>query len=105
MLSNRLNSLIVVFPVTGVLVRFPTEAGLESRKRQEQLGFEMRSADQYRVKAAEFSARARMETSPRLQVEYAKMAASYLRLAEMADQNSNNDVVYEPPTRDGQATA
>jgi hypothetical protein len=65
----------------------------------------MRSADQYRVKAAEFSALARSETSPQLQVEYAKMAASYLRLAEMADHNACNDVVYEPPRSDGQATA
>lgn len=57
----------------------------------------MTSADHYRIKAAEFAARARTESVPKLQIEYAMMAASYLRLAEQADRNASNDVVYEPP--------
>ena len=66
----------------------------------------MTSGNQYRVKAAEFAALARSETSTRLQVEYAKMAASYLRLAEMADHNRDTDVVYKPPLAgEGKATA
>ena len=57
----------------------------------------MTSADQYRVKAAEFSALSKAETNPRLQLEYAQMAAAYLRLATQADVNSQTDVVYETP--------
>lgn len=57
----------------------------------------MTSAVYYRVKAAEFSAMARSESAPNLQVEYARMAANYVRLAELADRNSLTDVVYEPP--------
>ena len=57
----------------------------------------MTSADHYRVKAAEFSAMSKSEPQPDLQAEYARMAASYLRLAELADRNSLNDVIYEPP--------
>lgn len=57
----------------------------------------MTPADQYRVKAAEFLARARGETNPELQFEFARMAQSYLRLAILAEHNSHNDVVYEPP--------
>ena len=57
----------------------------------------MSSAVYYRVKAAEFSAMARSESAPKLQFEYARMAANYLRLAELADRNSQTNVVYEPP--------
>jgi hypothetical protein len=58
----------------------------------------MTSAVYYRLKAAEFSAMARSESAPNLQSEYARMAANYLRLAELADRNNNQtDVVYEPP--------
>lgn len=57
----------------------------------------MSQADHYRIKAAEFSARARSESAPHLQMEYATMAAGYLRLAEQADRNAGMDVVYEPP--------
>ena len=42
---------------------------------------------------------AKAETAPPLQTEYAKMAVSYLRLAELADRNAMTDVVYEPPTQ------
>ena len=59
----------------------------------------MTSADQYRVKAAEFLARAHWEPNPHLQLEYTSMAQSYLDLAILADQNNQNDVVYETPKR------
>ena len=55
----------------------------------------MTSADEYRAKAAEFSASAQSEKSPALQIEYAKMAAAYIRLAEMAERNAENGVVRE----------
>jgi hypothetical protein len=58
---------------------------------------DMTQANQYRVKAAEFAARAKAETSQKLQVEYAMIAAGYLRLAEQADRNALTDVTYEPP--------
>jgi hypothetical protein len=58
---------------------------------------QMSSADRYRIKAAEFAALARAEVDANLQMEFATMAASYLRLAEQADRNALNDVVYEPP--------
>ena len=57
----------------------------------------MTSAEEYRVKAAEFAAQARSAMTHALQIEYARMAASYLRLAELADQNATTDIVYEPP--------
>ena len=58
----------------------------------------MSTANQYRVRAAEFAAMAKSETAPALQTEYAKMAASYIRLAELADRNARTDAVaYEPP--------
>jgi hypothetical protein len=57
----------------------------------------MTQADQYRVKAAEFAAKAKTEASHKVQVEYAMIAAGYLRLAEQADRNAETDVVYEPP--------
>lgn len=66
----------------------------------------MNSADYYRAKAAEFAAMSKTETDDWLQTEYARMAASYLRLAEQAERNSLTQVVYETPlTRDGEATA
>jgi hypothetical protein len=65
----------------------------------------MTSADQYRIKAAEFSALARAESAPNLQIEYARIAASYLRLAELADRNSQTDVVYEPPPLQNRPTS
>ena len=57
----------------------------------------MTSADQYRVKAAEFLAKAHWEADPRLQLEYTTMAQSYLDLALLADQNSQNDLLYQAP--------
>ena len=57
----------------------------------------MTSADQYRVKAAEFAALAKIERSTSLQTEYVTMAAAYLRLAEQADRNTTNDMMYDTP--------
>ena len=57
----------------------------------------MTSAEQYRVKAAEFLVMAGQETDPSLQANYAAMAQSYLRLAILAEQNSKTDIVYETP--------
>ena len=59
----------------------------------------MTSADQYRVKAAEFLAKAHWEANPRLQLEYTTMAERYLRLAVHAEQSSKTEVVYETPKR------
>jgi len=63
----------------------------------------MASADQYRVKAAEFLKKVRAETDPTLQVEHARMAASYFRLAELADRNAKTDLVYGTPVKPGGA--
>lgn len=55
------------------------------------------SADRYRVKAAELSAKALQEPRLDLKAEYQRLAASYLLLAAQAERNSTTDVVYEPP--------
>jgi hypothetical protein len=57
----------------------------------------MMSADLYRQKGQEFLLKAAKESSHLLQVEYAQMAQSYFRLAEMAESNEKTDVVYETP--------
>ncbi|MEA2992028.1 MAG: hypothetical protein QOD40_948 [Alphaproteobacteria bacterium] len=57
----------------------------------------MTPADQYRVKAAEFLAKARGEVDSQARVDLERMAQGYLRLAVLADQNSHNDIVYETP--------
>ena len=57
----------------------------------------MTSADEYRVKAAEFSAKARQELNPALRAQFENFALGYLRLAEQAERNSKNDLVYETP--------
>ena len=59
----------------------------------------MSLGDGYRVKAAEFAAKAKVARDPRQQAEHAAMSAAYLRLAEQADRNEKNDVVYETPAR------
>jgi hypothetical protein len=63
----------------------------------------MASADQYRVKAAEFLEKIKAESSPTMQVEHARMAASYFRLAELADRNAKTDPEYETPIKPGAA--
>ena len=55
------------------------------------------SADLYRQKGQEFLLKAAEESNHVLQVEYAQMAQSYFRLAEMAESNQKTDVVYETP--------
>ena len=57
----------------------------------------MATADEYRIKAAELSARAIAETHPATRAEFEALALSYLRLAEQAEHNSRTDVVYETP--------
>jgi hypothetical protein len=57
----------------------------------------MTAAHFYRIRAAQLTAGARRETSPKIRAEYMSLAQSYLRLAETADRNSETDIVYEPP--------
>jgi hypothetical protein len=54
------------------------------------------SSNDYRIKAAEFRARATREASESLRAELFALAKAYLRLAEQADRNSHSDVSYEP---------
>ena len=56
----------------------------------------MTSADGYRAKASEFSTMAESDLSPERQVEYAKMAAAYLRLAEHAERIAENNAIFDP---------
>jgi hypothetical protein len=57
----------------------------------------MTPAEQYRIRAVEFEAKAKVETNPTAQTEFENLARSYRRLAEQADRNAQTDVVYEPP--------
>jgi hypothetical protein len=57
----------------------------------------MGAGDQYRIKAAEFHARAQSGATPRIRVQFENLAKAYLRLAEQADRNERVDLVYEPP--------
>ena len=57
----------------------------------------MNTAKQYRQKAEELLALASTETNPKRQVAFATMAQGYLRLAVMAERNSQTDIVYETP--------
>jgi hypothetical protein len=59
----------------------------------------MGSADEYRIRAAEFRAKATHETDPNLRAELDNLARVYLRLAEHADRNAKTDVSYETPPR------
>jgi hypothetical protein len=52
--------------------------------------------DHYRIKAAEMTASAVAEPSRFVKVQLEWLAASYRRLAEQADRNGENDLVYEP---------
>ena len=56
----------------------------------------MTAPERYRKLAAEFRAKARNETSARLQAEWTTLSEGYLRLAEQAERNSRSDVSYEP---------
>ena len=55
-------------------------------------GPRMTTAAIYRKKAEEFAALADLEASPELQLEYAKMATAYFRLAGLADRNNESAV-------------
>ena len=57
----------------------------------------MTPADQYRVKAGDLTSRARAEKDPFQKAEYERLSLSYLRLADQADRNSQNDVVWFDP--------
>lgn len=61
----------------------------------------MTPADHYRVLAAQFMARAKVEQNLTLRSEWQYLGVCYLRLAEQADRNSQTDVVYEPPPKGG----
>lgn len=60
-------------------------------------GTEMSTGDEYRIKAAEFHARAICQTSARMKKQYEDLSRAYLRLAEQADRNARVYLVYEPP--------
>src|SRR5262249_62185133 len=55
----------------------------------------MAAGDQYRIKAAEFHARAQSEASPRIRDQFENLAKAHLRLAEQADLNERVEVVYD----------
>ena len=55
----------------------------------------MAQGDQYRSKAAQMAAAARIEPSRVVRVQLEWLAASYRRLAEQADRNNHSDVLYE----------
>jgi hypothetical protein len=57
----------------------------------------MGTGDHYRIRAAEFHARACNETNRTLKTQFDNLALAYLRLAELADRNDNVELVYEPP--------
>lgn len=57
----------------------------------------MTPAEQYRVRAFDFTALASGESNPDLQVAFASMAQAYFRLAVLAEKNAKNDLVYETP--------
>ena len=54
----------------------------------------MAAGDDYRIKAADVSARARQETSAQTRRELEGLALAYLRLADQADRNAK----LAPPT-------
>jgi hypothetical protein len=60
-------------------------------------GIAMTMRDEYLTRAAEFFARARCDSSQR--VEFENLAKYYLRLATEADRNSHLDGTYERRTR------
>lgn len=62
----------------------------------------MAGGEHYRIKAAEIQALAETEISESgRRAEYMQLAKGYLLLAELAERNQTNDIVYEtPPNRD-----
>ena len=57
----------------------------------------MNGGNHYRARAAALDAMAQLEQNPRFRAEWETMAKAYRRLAELADHNSQTDIVYEPP--------
>jgi hypothetical protein len=55
--------------------------------------------DSYRIKASDLKAEARQEPSATRRKELDTLAMAYLRLAEQAERNSHNNIVYETPPR------
>jgi len=55
----------------------------------------MAAGDQYRIKAAEFHARAQSEASPQIRVQFKNLAKAHLRQAEQADWNERAEAVYD----------
>jgi len=60
----------------------------------------MTAVDEYRAKANEFLAKAKLETDPVLRSQYMQLCQSYLRLVEQAELNQRSDIVYETPPRE-----
>ena len=58
------------------------------------------SGDQYRIRAAELHAQAKTELRPTVRAELERLALSYLRLADQADENELIDVPREPPPQE-----
>jgi hypothetical protein len=57
------------------------------------------TGDEYRTKALELLARAEVESSSSLKVEFESLAAAYLRLAEQAERNEALIVEVELPRK------
>ena len=55
--------------------------------------------DAYRIKASELNAEARQEPNAERRAELENLAMAYLRLADQAERNARNNVVYETPVR------
>ena len=65
----------------------------------------MRTADEYRRRAAELKVHAAQETDWDMKCQFEALALSYLRLAEHADRNSvPKDIYYETPDRSVEGT-
>ena len=54
--------------------------------------------DAYRIRASELNAEAHQESNTERRSELEKLAMAYLRLADQAERNAQNNVVYETPS-------
>ena len=57
----------------------------------------MAAGDDYRIKAADISAKARRELRPLARTELEKLALAYLRLADQADRNAGHEAPHGSP--------
>lgn len=55
--------------------------------------------DAYRIRASELNAEARQEPDAERRKELKSLAMAYLRLADQAERNAQNNVVYETPAQ------